>query len=48
MCDNYTGDTDNKRITKYISATYPNDIVYFDTSNANAPGFKFVMRENTA
>ena len=49
MCDNYTGNFNigNKGMAKYISLTYPNDIVYFDTSTTYA-GFKFMMRENTA
>lgn len=46
VLDNITGNT--KRMSKYISLTYPNDIVYLDTTNANTPGFKFMMRENTA
>ena len=35
-------------MSKYISVTYPNDIVYFDVSSGNASTYKFVMRENTA
>lgn len=51
MCDNHTGDFNNigdKEMAKYISLTYPNDIVHFDTSTSSYKGFKFVMRENTA
>ena len=35
-------------MAKYISLTYPNDIVYFDATATNYSGFKFMMRENTA
>lgn len=35
-------------MTKYISLTYPNDIVYFDATASGYDGFKFIMRENTA
>ena len=35
-------------MSKYISLTYPNDIVYFDATASSLSGYKFVMRENTA
>ena len=34
-------------MTKFISKTYPNDIVYLDTTSGDVSTYKFMMRENT-